>query len=177
MMKNIFRHIAGYTVGLSIFILLVPFSLFKISLLDSQIFDMPLIKSEIVRIFMAFPFFLAGAVFALWSNIYLLDIGKGGPMEGFNMAISPRTKKLVVTGPYRYCRNPMVFGAFMLYVSVSIYLTSIICLFILLIFLFLARVYLSEFEEKRLLKDFGDEYIDYKNKVSMIFPLKTIDNK
>jgi protein-S-isoprenylcysteine O-methyltransferase Ste14 len=126
---------------------------------------------------MAFPFFLAGAVFALWSNIYLLDIGKGGPMEGFNMAISPRTKKLVVTGPYRYCRNPMVFGAFMLYVSVSVYLTSIICLFILLIFLFLARVYLSAFEEKRLLKDFGDEYIDYKNKVSMIFPLKTIDNK
>jgi hypothetical protein len=33
-------------------------------------------------------------------------------------------------------------------------------------------IYLRIFEERRLLKDFGSEYIDYRNRVSMIFPLK-----
>jgi len=34
----------------------------------------------------------------------------------------------------------------------------------------LAIQYLKMTEEKRLLKDFGQEYVDYKNSVSMIFP-------
>jgi protein-S-isoprenylcysteine O-methyltransferase Ste14 len=33
-------------------------------------------------------------------------------------------------------------------------------------------IYIKTFEEKRLLKDFGDEYLAYKKNVSMIFPVK-----
>lgn len=108
----------------------------------------------------------------IWSNVFLFKIGKGGPADGLGVSISPQTKKLVTIGPYRYSRNPMVFGAFSLYVSIVIFLNSIISLISLLIFLFIAINYLRLSEEKRLLKDFGDEYMDYKKKVSMIFPIK-----
>jgi protein-S-isoprenylcysteine O-methyltransferase Ste14 len=110
----------------------------------------------------------------IWSNIFLFTIGKGGPADGFNISISPRSKKLVTTGPYRYSRNPMVFGAFSLYTSLGIFLNSVICLIIILIFVFFIIYYLRLSEEKRLLKDFGDEYLDYKNKVPMIFPGRRI---
>ncbi|MBP6284153.1 MAG: isoprenylcysteine carboxylmethyltransferase family protein, partial [Paludibacteraceae bacterium] len=101
-------------------------------------------------------------------------IGKGGPTEGLGVSISPQTKKLVTIGPYKYSRNPMVFGAFSLYVSIVIFLNSIIGLISLLILLLIAINYLRLSEEKRLYKDFGDEYIDYKKKVSMIFPIKRL---
>ena len=58
--------------------------------------------------------------------------------------------------------------------SLLIFLNSIIGLISLLILLLIAINYLRLSEEKRLYKDFGDEYIDYKKKVSMIFPIKRL---
>ena len=171
-MKDIVRHIAGYTLGIAIFILLIPYGLSELSKFDHLVFKTCLINSGILRILISLPFFLVGVVFMIWSNIFLLKIGKGGPADGFNISISPRTKKLVVTGPYRYSRNPMVFGAFALYISIGIFLNSIICLVSILTCILFAVIYLKLTEEKRLLKDFGDEYEDYKNKVPMIFPIR-----
>jgi protein-S-isoprenylcysteine O-methyltransferase Ste14 len=171
-MRDILRHIAGYTVGISVFAFLIPCGLIELSKIDHQILKVVLIDSELFRIIISLPVFLVGVVFMIWSNIFLFMIGKGGPADGFNISISPRTKKLVTTGPYRYSRNPMVFGAFSLYLSVGIFLNSIICLITVFVFVFVVINYLRLFEEKRLLKDFGDEYSDYKNKVPMIFPVK-----
>jgi protein-S-isoprenylcysteine O-methyltransferase Ste14 len=100
----------------------------------------------------------------------LFFIGKGGPTDGFNIAITPRTETLVVRGPYRYTRNPMVFGALSIYFSISLFFLSILCLLTMTIFSILIVFYLRKTEERRLLKDFGDEYIRYKKEVPMIFP-------
>jgi protein-S-isoprenylcysteine O-methyltransferase Ste14 len=100
----------------------------------------------------------------------LFKIGKGGPTDGFNIAISPRTKNLVVTGPYRLSRNPMVFGAFSVYFAIGLFLFSALVLFTLAVFLGLSVVYLKQTEEKRLTRDFGEAYVAYRKKVPMIFP-------
>ena len=173
-MKDIFRHIAVYTLGITIFAFLIPCGLIDLSKIDHQVLKVVLINSELLRKVISLPVFLVGTVFMIWSNIFLFTIGKGGPADGFNISISPRSKKLVTTGPYRYSRNPMVFGAFSLYTSLGIFLNSVICLIIILIFVFFIIYYLRLSEEKRLLKDFGDEYLDYKNKVPMIFPGRRI---
>ncbi len=86
------------------------------------------------------------------------------------MAITPRTKILVIVGPYKLSRNPMVLGAFLSYFSISIYLDSLVCFIILIIFLFLVIIYLKLTEEKRLYNDFGNDFIEYKKRVPMIFP-------
>lgn len=170
-MKEILRHIIGYFFGLCVFILLIPYGLYELSRIDCLVIRFFQIDNSLLRILIFLPFFLTGIFFILWSNLYLLLIGKGGPAEGFNISISPKTAKLVTRGPYRYSRNPMVFGAFSLYISIAIFLNSFICLLSLLILLFFAIKYLIISEEKRLLRDFGDEYSAYKNKVSMIFPI------
>ena len=112
-----------------------------------------------------------GIVFALWSNLYLLLVGKGGPADGFGIAISPRTQHLVTSGPYRYTRHPMMFGALMVYFALSLLFNSLVCLGIVAVFLACAAVYLKLVEEKRLLEDFGDAYKQYRSTVSMLLPL------
>ncbi|HPB25117.1 MAG TPA: methyltransferase [Bacteroidales bacterium] len=171
-MKDSTRHIAGYFVGGSVFLLLIPYCFYLISVREYSVFRDELAISATVRIIISVPVILTGLVFAAWSNIFLFSVGKGGPVDVFNKAISPRTKKLVVSGPYRYSRNPMVFGAFCLYAGIAIGLNSARCLIISIIFLLIMVIYIKTFEEKRLLKDFGDEYLAYKKNVSMIFPVK-----
>jgi len=171
-MRYVFRHIAGFAFGITIFIFLIPYGLYLLSKIDHLVFETGISVSMTVRLILAIPFFITGMVFVVWSNIFLVSIGKGGPAEAFNVSISPRTKKLVVSGPYHYSRNPMVFGALLCYVAVSIFLNSILCLIIILVLIPLAVVFLKFSEEKRLIRDFGDEYIEYRKKVSMIFPFR-----
>jgi len=175
-MKDLIRYVLGYIIGIFIFIFLIPYSLIELSKSD------PIIKADIssfqlIRYLISTPFFLVGLLFMIWSNISLFKIGKGGATDFFNIAVTPRTKKLVITGPYNYSRNPMVFGAFCLYFSIGLFMFSIICLLILMLFVLIVIKYLKITEEIRLYKDFGEEYIVYKNKVSMIFPVKRLREK
>jgi hypothetical protein len=50
-------------------------------------------------------------------------LGKGLPIDGFGITLSPRTEKLVFVfiDPYKYSINPMVFGVFMCYFSVDFF--------------------------------------------------------
>ncbi len=171
-MKETGRYVLGYIFGITIFIILIPFGLYELSKLDNILSDSELTIAMTLRYIISLLFFSTGAFFLIWSNVFLFKIGKGGPADGLGVSISPQTKKLVTIGPYRYSRNPMVFGAFSLYVSIAIFLNSIIGLLCLLISLFFSIQYLRFSEEKRLLKDFADEYMDYKKKVPMIFPIK-----
>ena len=173
-MKETARYIIGYILGFTVFIILIPFGLYKLSQLNYLFSGRVIFSSDILRYIISSLIFLVGAIFAVWSNIFLFTVGKGGPVDALGVSISPQTKKLVTIGPYRYSRNPMVFGAFSLYLSIVLFLNSIIGVICIIVFLIIMIIYLKLSEEKRLLKDFGDEYIEYKKKVSMIFPIKRI---
>ena len=96
--------------------------------------------------------------------------GKGGPVEIGNIEISPKTKNLVVSGPYKNTRNPMLFGAFLIYLAFTLFINSLTSLVIVCaIFVFMLTV-VVKMEEKRLLKDFGDQYEEYRKKVSKFIP-------
>jgi hypothetical protein len=97
--------------------------------------------------------------------------GRGGPADGFEVAISPRTEKLVVAGPYRYSRNPMVYGVFSAYFAIAFLRGSLGDLVVLAVIVPLFVSYLKRVEERRLLRDFGEEYEQYRREVSMIVPL------
>jgi protein-S-isoprenylcysteine O-methyltransferase Ste14 len=169
--RKIVRHILGYSIGITLFFAAVPFCLFRISANFDGSIGFVIFTTDTIRIIVSSIFFFVGIIFAVLSNIYLFSIGKGGPTDAFGIAVSPRTRALVMQGPYRYSRNPMVFGAFMVYLSVSFYLNSIATLVTVLAGSILFTVYLKAVEEKRLMKDFGTEYEHYRRQVSMIVPL------
>ncbi len=77
---------------------------------------------------------MLGVLFVFWSNLYFLFKGNGGPADIAGFTISPQTKRLVIDGPYKHSRNPMVFGANAIYLSIALYLNSLGSLFLLLFF-------------------------------------------
>ncbi len=164
--KNLARHLAGYFIGVSLFALAIPYGLIQLS--SFHPIHLPILNAA--RGAIAVLLGGLGIIFVLWSNSALLILGKGGPTDVFNMAISPRTKHLVVRGPYRYTRNPMVFGAFSCYFALAIFRNSLQAILLLILFFPAIRYFLQKTEEKRLLKDFGQEYQEYRTNTPMIVP-------
>lgn len=160
------RYLVGYLVGFSVFVCGLPYGLYLVS----RAFPGPDVLPDPLRLGLALLLGLPGLVFALWSNEALVLLGQGGPTDLFNVEISPRTKNLVVTGPYRFTRNPMVFGVNSCYLALTIYWNSLAALATAIMFLMLIILYLKSFEEKRLMQDFGLEYEAYRQRVPMIIP-------
>ena len=111
-------------------------------------------------------FFLAlGLLLAIWSVRTFYN--KGG--DGTPGPWQP-VSNLVISGPYRYVRNPMIIGVINLLLFESALFASIPMLLWAIVFFICNIVYFKNIEEKELIKRFGAEYEDYKNKVSMLFP-------
>lgn len=167
--KTILRHIVGYCVGIAVFIVFLPGVIYLIARYTQPLCSIPLY--DYVRIILALILLFIGIIFMIWSNTALLVIGKGGPTDAFDIAISPRTQRLVVTGPYKYTRNPMVFGAITTYIALAVYFNSVIAIIVIVLCIPAIIVYIKRIEEKRLERDFGQEFREYRKKVSMVFPL------
>ena len=75
------------------------------------------------------------------------------------------TKKLVVTGLYRYSRNPMYIGVVMILTGEAIFFQSVSLWIYLLVVIIAFNIFILLHEEPRLQKDFGEEYKKYCQKV------------
>jgi protein-S-isoprenylcysteine O-methyltransferase Ste14 len=167
---RLLRHVLGFAVGLGLFAVAVPLGLYELSKGIDGLLGLERFGPPALRFALALPLLLLGLAFVLWSNLSLVTRGRGGPADGFGVAISPRTENLVVSGPYRYTRNPMVFGVLSAYFSISLFLGSSGGLVALAILTPLFVFYLRRVEEQRLLVDFGEEFEEYRRNVSMIIP-------
>jgi protein-S-isoprenylcysteine O-methyltransferase Ste14 len=79
-------------------------------------------------------------------------------------------QKLVVVGPYRYCRNPMISGVLFVLIGETLFFSSV-SLFVWTIFFFLLNTaYFILSEEPGLTKRFGEEYLSYKKVVPRWIP-------
>jgi|TARA_B100002003_G_C13843995_1_gene414071 protein-S-isoprenylcysteine O-methyltransferase Ste14 len=118
-------------------------------------------------------FFLAlGLWLAIWSvRTFYTKGGEGTPGPWHPVS------NLIISGPYRYVRNPMILGVVGLLLFESALFTSRPLLLWVIVFFVGNIVYFKIFEEKELIKRFGSDYEDYKNKVSMLFPKLTPYNK
>jgi protein-S-isoprenylcysteine O-methyltransferase Ste14 len=97
-------------------------------------------------------------------------VGKGNPFDAYGHEVAPRTKHLMTGGPYSWCRNPMLVGIYIYDAGVLVWLWSVWPLAIFLIEVILLTLQVRS-EEKRLEKDFGMEYINYKQRVGRYFTL------
>lgn len=174
--REIIRHIVGYAVGISLFFGLIPFIFWLIRMRYDSLQSVGSMPNP-ARIAIAVIFAIVGIIYVLWSNAALFFIGKGGPTDGLGIAISPRTKHLVIKGPYRYTRNPMVFGALCCYIAWGLFLNSLIVVILVVLLIPAIIFYLKKTEEKRLLRDFGEQFIEYRKKVPIFFPKFTFKKK
>lgn len=80
------------------------------------------------------------------------------------------TRKLVISGPYRYVRNPMILGVIFILFGEALYFNSISILIWALFFFVLNSLYFELVEEPKLERKFGDDYVDYKEEVNRWMP-------
>jgi protein-S-isoprenylcysteine O-methyltransferase Ste14 len=78
---------------------------------------------------------------------------------------------LVIEGPYKYIRHPILFfgGLFLVLRPVMdlFYLTCLICI---ILYIYIG----SFFEEKRLIEKFGERYIEYQKDVARFIPVRLL---
>lgn len=82
------------------------------------------------------------------------------PMDAFGHEVAPRTQNLMTDGPYSFNRNPMLTGTLTYLAGIVIWLWHWQAAVVWAAFLAIMLVQVLT-EEKRLRKDFGEEYEDY----------------
>lgn len=169
-MKKALQLIIGYIIGGSLVLLIIPYGIYCIAEKLDPIFGFKLFHAEQFKIALVIIIFIVGFAFAIWSLVIQYTVGKGGPLHVGNIEISPKTKNLLVIGPYKYTRNPMPFGTCLVYLAFAIYLNSVMAVILVILFMTVMLIFVKLSEEKRLLKDFGESYTEYRSKVSMFIP-------
>jgi protein-S-isoprenylcysteine O-methyltransferase Ste14 len=88
------------------------------------------------------------------------------------------TKHLVIKGPYRYVRNPMIISVIVVIFGESLIVSSPSIMLWAILFFIGNIIYFPLIEEKHLEQKFGEEYITYKKNVRAWIPrLKPYDYK
>jgi protein-S-isoprenylcysteine O-methyltransferase Ste14 len=110
-------------------------------------------------------FFLVGGLVLIFQTISLFArVGKG------TLAPWDPTRKLVLRGPYRYVRNPMISGVLAVLLAEAILCGSTALLIYFAFASVVNMIYLPLSEEPGLLKRFGAEYAAYKGHVPRWIP-------
>ncbi len=105
-----------------------------------------------------------GAALAFWTVWLFANRGRGTP------APWDPPQKLVIKGPYRHVRNPMITSVFLMLAGEAIFFHSWPLACWLLIFLVANLLYLPLSEEPRLAKRFGEPYRLYRANVPRWLP-------
>lgn len=108
-----------------------------------------------VTFFFAMVIAAVGGYLAIHTAALFTLFGKGTP------APWEPPQKLVIAGPYRYVRNPMIIGVIFILIGETILFNSWPLFMWTILFLAGQMAYLPLVEEKALIKRFGDPYSMY----------------
>ena len=156
------KQFIGYFLGFAIFIAGIPALMWWVAGMPTMT-DIP-----VMRLYLAILVALLGLSLSVWSIVYMKRVGKGNPFDAMGHEVAPRTKHLMTGGPYGFSRNPMLAGTYLYYAGVLLALWSWWALAVFIVVAALMTLQVRS-EEKRLEADFGQEYLDYKNKVRRFF--------
>ncbi|MDH5788286.1 MAG: isoprenylcysteine carboxylmethyltransferase family protein [Candidatus Bathyarchaeota archaeon] len=134
---------------------------FAIPILQNFSTLVPLLSLSIslLHLIISVPFLIAGS----WLAI------KGVKETTLKVAETHRTETIVTTGSYSIVRHPQYLGGLLAHTGISFLLSAWFSL--LFTPVMIALVYsISWKEEEELIREFGEEYEDYKKRVAMLMP-------
>lgn len=105
-----------------------------------------------------------GLGFATWTVRLFISRGEGTP------APWDPPRKLVIRGPYRHVRNPMITSVYFMLFAETLILNAWTIAVWLLVFFLVNAIYIPRSEEPALEARFGDDYRRYKANVPRWFP-------
>jgi len=163
-MKKTIQNIAGYVLGGVMFVGLLPTIMWLASGMPDMAVHIGALRASLTGLLM-----LGGLTLSVWTIVYMKRRGKGNPMDAFGHEVAPRTQHLMVDGPYRLNRNPMLTGTFIYLLGYIVWLWTWQALLVWVIFVAIMIVQVLS-EEKRLRRDFGEEYEAYCRRTGRFLP-------
>ena len=150
-------------IGVLIFLLFTTLFVYLAVLFDGLFalrWPIPVTVSRLVST----PLILIGIAITGWSVFHFLKV-KGTPVP-FNPP-----PKLVQSGPYKYARNPMLTGVFLLLFGIGFAIKSPSLVLIFTPLYVLINVWeLKNIEEPELVKRLGESYLAYRKRTPMFIP-------
>ena len=147
-----------------IFWIVIPLFVVVFSCYIDQWLRLPRFRYGLINPVIGLVFMVVGWLFANWTVRVQFTEGKGTPIP--LMA----TQKLIVKGPYTYCRNPMTLGTAIFYLGVAMWPGSISAVGLGLIYSVGILIYIKLIEERELEERFGSEYLEYKKSTPFLIP-------
>ena len=151
------REIFGYLLGGVLFVGLIPIVMWLVSGMP-ELAHIGAARASITGVLM-----LGGLALSVWTIVYMRRRGKGNPMDAFGHEVAPRTQNLMTEGPYRMNRIPLIRGTLLYLASVVVWLWTWQALAVWVVFLAIMLVQVIS-EERRLHRDFGEEYDAYRRR-------------
>jgi protein-S-isoprenylcysteine O-methyltransferase Ste14 len=113
---------------------------------------------------LAVPLWLTGTLLILYCSIDVIRRGRGTPAH-----FDP-PKTLLVTGPYRYVRNPIYLGSLLVQLGTILWFGSLLVIPYFLLFIIAYQILIVFFEEPVLRRMFGAAYDEYAKDVPRWIP-------
>ena len=154
---KILKEIAGYLLGGLLFVGLMPMVMWLVSGMPA-LHHIGALRASVTGLLM-----IGGLSLSIWTIVYMRRRGKGNPMDAFGHEVAPRTQHLMTDGPYRLNRNPMLTGTLTYLAGVVVWLWTWQAAVVWILFLAIMMVQVVS-EERRLHRDFGDEYDAYRRR-------------
>jgi protein-S-isoprenylcysteine O-methyltransferase Ste14 len=134
---------------------------FTVPLFQNLSVSVPIVSFSIplIHLLIFVPFFVVGA----WLGI------EGTRGTSMKVAETHRSEKVVTTGVYSIIRHPQYVGGLLAHVGISFLLSAWYSLVSTPLMIFVVYL-ISRKEEIELVNEFGDEYENYRKKVSMLVP-------
>jgi protein-S-isoprenylcysteine O-methyltransferase Ste14 len=114
--------------------------------------------------YLGFPLIVIGVAGLLWCIWRFFSEGRG------TLAPVDPPKHLVVQGPYRYVRNPMYVSVVTVLLGEAIFFMSVSALIEAGVFVILAHLFVTCYEEPALQRQFGKSYERYLQTVGRWIP-------
>ena len=129
-----------------------------------RMLSLPRILPEGTSLPVSIPLIVVGIAVTAWSALHFLKV------QGTPVPFNP-PPKVVNTGPYRYARNPMLTGVFMLLFGLGFSINSFsLVLFFTPLYVLINVWELKNIEEPELIKRLGGEYAEYRRNTPMFIP-------
>ena len=163
-----FKYIVSIVLLPVCFLVVFPASL--ISLFDWKLVWGYYFASSTFALIFGLAFAVLGLILLIYTiSIFVLD-GDGTIVPWYP------TKHLIKHGIYGCIRNPMLIGVFLVLIGECIVFGSLALVFYVLVFITANLLYVPLIEEPRLVRRFGDEYLEYKKEVPRWLPKECLRN-
>jgi protein-S-isoprenylcysteine O-methyltransferase Ste14 len=150
-------------IGLAIFGVFTALFVFTVMFVD-RLLSLPGFLPDSATLPVSIPLIAIGLTLTAWSAFHFLKV------QGTPVPFNP-PPKVVDTGLYRYTRNPMLAGVFLLLFGIGFIVNSVSLVLIFTPLYVLINVWeLKRIEEPELIKRLGEDYVEYLKNTPMFIP-------